>query len=117
MPFRFSYDTYQDVRNNLFLYSLPFLVVAGFFTFAGVLPPEHQRAITGALAYIRSVEPWKSVVSAGIGIVVFSAVAFLLIELTIAIETEAPCINVRRDLSSALSNRGSAALPPRSARR
>jgi hypothetical protein len=81
MAFRFTYDTYQDVRNNLFLYSLPFLIIAGFFSFACVLPPEHQKAITGALAYIQSVEPWKSVVSAGIGMVVFSILAFLLTEI------------------------------------
>jgi hypothetical protein len=41
MELRFTYDTYQDVRHNLFRYSTPFLVMAGFFAFFCILPPEH----------------------------------------------------------------------------
>lgn len=46
---KFTYDTYQDVRRNLFLYAMPFLVVAGFFTFFCVLPPDHQSAVVKLL--------------------------------------------------------------------
>jgi hypothetical protein len=78
MDFRFSYDSYQDVRHNLFLYSVPFLVAAGFFSFTCVLPVEEQQAVTRALAYLQSSEPWKGIVG---GTVVFAAFAFILTEL------------------------------------
>lgn len=44
--FRFGYDTYQDVRQNLFLYSTPVLIAAGFFAFFGILPPQQVPQVT-----------------------------------------------------------------------
>src|SRR5690242_13577296 len=38
MDLKFDYETYQDVRHNLFLYSTPVLIIAGFFTYFCVLP-------------------------------------------------------------------------------
>jgi hypothetical protein len=78
---KFTYDTYQDVRHNLFLYSLPFLVVAGFFTFFCVLPSEHQSTVIRVLDLISNAQPWKGLAGAGLGLVVFVALAFLMTEL------------------------------------
>jgi len=81
MDFRFTYNTYQDVRHNLFKYSVPFLVGAGFFTYFLILPPSHKQAVTGVLSYIANTEPWKSLLGAGVGLVVFVGLAFLLTEI------------------------------------
>jgi hypothetical protein len=77
----FSYDTYQDVRKNLFFYSIPFLIGAGFFCYWQILPPDHQQAIWSLLSYISNSEGWKAVSGTGVGIVLFSIFAFLLTEL------------------------------------
>lgn len=78
---KFTYDTYQDVRHNLFLYSIPFLVVAGFFTFFCVLPPEHQSTVVKVLDWISNSQLWKGIAGAGLGLVVFITLAFLMTEL------------------------------------
>ena len=81
MSVRFTYDTYQDVRQNLFLYSSPLLVLAGFFAYLKILPPAHQKAIAGLLEYISTTQPWKGLLGAGLGIGMFVGLAFLLVEI------------------------------------
>lgn len=78
--FDFTYTTYQDVRRNLFKYSLPFLVLAGFATYGFILPSAHQITIRGWFEVVATTEPWKSVVGAGTGLAVFGAFAFLITE-------------------------------------
>ena len=80
MNLRFTYDTYQDVRQNLFGYSAPFLVVAGFFTYLKILPPTHQNAMAGLLEYVSTAQPWKGLLGTGLGIGIFIGLAFLLVE-------------------------------------
>lgn len=77
----FTYDTYQDVRKNLFYYSIPFLIAAGFFCYWRILPPAHQQAIWSLISYVSNSEGWKAFSGTGIGIVLFSVIAFLLTEL------------------------------------
>lgn len=76
MP-RFAYDTYQDVRNNLAWYTILPLNVAGFVVYNCVLPATHQKAITTLTDLILS-GTWFKGIS---GVVVFSLVAFLLVEI------------------------------------
>jgi hypothetical protein len=77
----FTYDTYQDVRRNLFFYSIPFLIGAGFFCFWRILPAGHQNAIWSLLSYISNSEGWKIFSGTGVGIVLFILVAYALTEL------------------------------------
>lgn len=74
---RFSYDSYQDVRHNLFLYSLPFLIAAGFYTYNVLLPPPWRASITGILTVVSEHPLWKG----GSGLAVFIAIAYLLTEI------------------------------------
>ena len=76
----FSYETYQDVRKNLFFYSLPSLIVAGFFCYWRILPLAHQAAIWSVFSYVSNSEGWKIVSGGGVGIVLFSAIAYLMTE-------------------------------------
>lgn len=80
MDFQFKYDSYQDVRHNLFLYSTPFLIVAGFFTFFWVLPPSHRNIVQKVLELISTTEFLKGLVGTGIGLGIFVALAFLITE-------------------------------------
>jgi hypothetical protein len=77
----FTYDTYQDVRKNLFLYSIPFLIAAGFFCYWRILSPQHQNKIWSLFSYISKSEGWKAISGTGVGIVLFSLIAFVLTEL------------------------------------
>jgi hypothetical protein len=76
----FTYETYQDVRKNLFFYSVPSLVVAGFFCYWRILPPAHQHSIWSVFSYISNSEGVKAISGGVSGIVVFSLVAYLLTE-------------------------------------
>jgi hypothetical protein len=80
LDIKFGYDTYQDVRRNLFFYSTPFLVAAGFFAFFFVLPPTHQRAASGFLETISNTQPWKGALGVALGTCAFGFVAFVLTE-------------------------------------
>jgi hypothetical protein len=77
----FTYDTYQDVRNNLFKYSAPCLAIMGFFCFFFVLPPSEQKCITSIFEFISKVQPWKEILGTGIGFSLFVGIAFLLTEI------------------------------------
>ena len=81
MDVSFSYDTYQDVRKNLFRYSVPSLVVAGFFAYLLILPVHHQQEIVRLLEFVSSTAPWKELLGTGLGIGVFVVLAFLLTEI------------------------------------
>lgn len=81
MDLKFDYDTYQGVRHNLFLYSTPVLLIAGFFTYFFVLPPALQQATVQALEYIANTEPLKGIVGTTAGFVVFVGIAFILTEI------------------------------------
>jgi hypothetical protein len=81
MEFNFKYDTYQDVRRNLFLYSTPFLIAAGFFSYFCILPAPHQRFVVSVLETISNTQPWKGVLGTGVGLAVFTFAAFLLTEI------------------------------------
>jgi hypothetical protein len=76
----FTYDTYQDVRKNLFFYSLPSLIVAGFFCYSRILPPAHQTAIWSIFSYVSKSEGWKMLSGSGFGILLFSVIAYLMTE-------------------------------------
>jgi hypothetical protein len=77
----FTYDTYQDVRHNLFKYSVPFIIIAGFFCYFRILPPDHQQIVSGFLQLILESQPWKDVFGGALGITFFTVIAFLIIEL------------------------------------
>jgi hypothetical protein len=77
----FSYDTYQDVRKNLFFYSTPSLIIAGFFCYFCILPPNHQKAVTDLISYVSKNEVLNGVLGGLGGVVLFSSVAFLLTEI------------------------------------
>jgi uncharacterized membrane protein len=79
--FKFGYETYQDVRHNLFLYSTPVLIAAGFFAFFGILPPKHQQLVTGFLEALSTAQPWKGMLGAGVGVIAFAGVAYFLTEI------------------------------------
>jgi hypothetical protein len=68
----FTYETYQDVRKNLFFYSVPSLVVAGFFCYWGILPAAHQHFIWSVFSYVSNSEGVKALSGGVSGIVVFS---------------------------------------------
>jgi hypothetical protein len=57
----FTYDTYQDVRKNLFYYSIPFLIAAGFFCYWRILSPARQETIWSLFSYITNSEGWKAI--------------------------------------------------------
>ena len=81
MDLKFSYDTYQDVRRNIFLYSVPFFVIAGFFLYLFILPHNHQQAIIQIIEYVSSIQPWKNVIGIGLGLAIFVGIAFVFAEL------------------------------------
>jgi hypothetical protein len=81
MNLSFKYDNYQDVRHNLFIYSVPFLLISGFFVYFRVLPPIHQQVIMTSIEHLTKNEIWKGVWGAGLGVAIFSCIAFLLTEI------------------------------------
>ena len=76
----FTYTTYQDVRRNLFKYSAPFLIAAGFAAYGFILPEPHRAAVFQLLQKVTVLEPWKSLVGVGAGTAVFAFIAFLMTE-------------------------------------
>lgn len=81
MDLKFDYETYQDVRHNLFLYSTPVLIIAGFFTYFCVLPAALQRVVVRVLEYVSNTEPLKGILGTAAGVIVFAGIAFLLTEI------------------------------------
>jgi hypothetical protein len=76
MDFKFGYETYQDVRKNLFYYSIPILNIAGFFLFFGIIPPKHQTVITSLIEYLSSFALLKPL----LGCAIFTIISLLLTE-------------------------------------
>jgi hypothetical protein len=76
----FGYENYQDVRKNLFFYSVPVLIVAGFFGYWMILPVAHQKVVSALFALLSGSEILKGILGSGVGVVLFSAIAFLLTE-------------------------------------
>jgi hypothetical protein len=81
MEIKFTYDTYQDVRHNLFLYSIPVLVIAGFFAYFWILPLSVQNRVTHVVSSLASSPVWKEVLGGVSGIAFFAALAFLMTEI------------------------------------
>jgi hypothetical protein len=81
MDLTFKYETYQDVRRNLFLYSIPTLVVVGFFAFFCVLPSAHRQSVIALFEAIATSPVWKGILGAGAGLTVFVILAFLVTEI------------------------------------
>ena len=81
MDIRFGYETYQDVRHNLFLYSVPVLIFAGFFTYFAILPLGHRAAVTAAVLHVVRNPIWSKWVQGGASLVLFAIIAFLLTEI------------------------------------
>ncbi len=77
MDWSFKYDTYQDVRKNLFLYSIVPLNIVGFFVFNCILPDAVQEWIVSLGQHLSSL-PLFHYVS---GIITLSFLAFLLTEI------------------------------------
>jgi hypothetical protein len=75
----FDYQSYQDVRKNLFWYWLGVLVV-GFLGLSFVLPDAHRRAVESLVKRMAAGTPLESVAGVTVGGVVLVAVAFLLAE-------------------------------------
>jgi hypothetical protein len=74
---KFTYDTYQDVRRNLFLYSIIPLNIAGFIVYTWILPPSHQKAVSASIDVVSN-GLWMKGIS---GLLVFSLFAFLIVEI------------------------------------
>jgi hypothetical protein len=81
MNISFCYDTYQDVRKNLFRYSLPFLIGAGLFTYFFILPSDHQHKIVKLLELVSNSSLGKGLLGVGLVSSVFAVIAFLLTEI------------------------------------
>lgn len=77
----FKYDSYQDVRRNLFKYSIPVLIVAGFFWYLYILPPKHREIANILLKHLSEEQPWKGILGSVTGVTVFSCIAFILTEI------------------------------------
>jgi hypothetical protein len=76
MDIKFGYETYQDVRKNLFYYSIPILNIAGFYLFFSIIPPKHQTFITSLIDYLSTFTILKPI----IGVALFSGASMLLTE-------------------------------------
>lgn len=81
MDIKFGYDTYQDVRHNLFLYSTPVLIAAGFFAYFGILPQSAQNQAARIIGSLASSPIWKDVLGGLSGVAFFSILAFLMTEI------------------------------------
>src|SRR5271166_1044297 len=81
MEIKFTYDTYQDVRHNLFLYSIPVLVIAGFFAYFRILPQPAQNRVTQVISILASSTVGKGVLGGISGIAFFAVLAFLMTEI------------------------------------
>jgi hypothetical protein len=77
---RFSYETYQDVRDNVFKYSVVLLNVAGWAILTWIVPPAAQAGLGSLIGQLLP-EPWKALVNT-VGVLgVFTLLAFALVEI------------------------------------
>jgi hypothetical protein len=74
---QFTYDSYQDVRKNLFKYSIIPLLIAGFFAYLRILPQSHRDFVDNFFLTLNS-PTWIKPLS---GIAAFTLVAFVLTEI------------------------------------
>jgi hypothetical protein len=77
MDWLFSYDTYQDVRKNLFRYSIVSLNAAGFLVFNWIFPSSLQKWILSIVQMLTAM-PLLHYFS---GIVVLTLIAYVLTEI------------------------------------
>lgn len=77
MEWGFKYDTYQDVRLNLFLYSIIPLNVFGFLVFYGILPTDIQNWFLSLIQWLTSLQ----ILHYLSGLVALTGLAFLLTEI------------------------------------
>jgi len=80
MILNFSYNTYQDVRKNLFRYSVPFMTFTGFFIYWMIFPVDLQQRVSDLIGLITTTPPWNSLLGTGFGIGVFTFIAFIVTE-------------------------------------
>ena len=76
----FTYETYQDVRKNLFYYSAITLNIAGFTAYRCVLPPSHQQWVSNWFEYLSQDPIIGGLFKVGVGVAIFTGLAFVLIE-------------------------------------
>lgn len=81
MDLRFKYDTYQDVRHNLFLYSIPTLILSGFFAYFFILPEQDQDSISEIIQSISKHPTIHAIAGTLSGTILFVLVAFVVVEL------------------------------------
>ena len=73
----FKYDSYQDVRRNLFWYAIVPLAVAGFSAYAWLVPPGTRAATEHWFDQLPLQGLWKS----ASGLVLFALLAFIFVEI------------------------------------
>jgi hypothetical protein len=76
----FEYRTYQDVRSNLLKYTIGLLNLAGFLSLFVIVSPAHRDTLTSLAKKVSETPFWSDTLKNGIAVVVFSALAYLLIE-------------------------------------
>lgn len=81
MRLNFKYDTYQDVRKNLFQYTLPFLIAAGFFCYFFILPETNQQNAVKLLEKVSESQLVKDILGTGVGLGLFTTLAYFLTEI------------------------------------
>lgn len=77
MEWAFKYETYQDVRRNLFWYSIIPLNISGFLVFYGIIPSAHQQIILSVIQSVTSQTIFHYIT----GLVAFTGLAYLLTEI------------------------------------
>jgi hypothetical protein len=77
----FDYETYQDVRKNLFYYSAIALNLAGFAAYQWILPISHRLWVDNVIDELTNNSILGGLLTGGVGLVIFTGLAFTLIEI------------------------------------
>ena len=77
----FSYETYQDVRKNLFYYSAITLNLSGFAAYQWILPLSHRQWVDKIVAQLTSNSILGGLLTGGVGVALFTGLASVLIEI------------------------------------
>ncbi|MFH2107609.1 MAG: hypothetical protein ABII93_02970 [Chrysiogenia bacterium] len=76
----FSYDTYQDVRKNLNKYSIPILIISGFYCYFFIIPIQHKIFISSKLGELIKDPVWTGLLGTTFGLIIFTIFSVLLTE-------------------------------------